>query len=184
MCPCTFLSTILTIVEVLSQKGVNNNQDVPYECHHSSIYEVSQWGKSDFCPQATRVNASSSLPQLSQKKYLKSWDRGHSRAFSGLLRASTTKGRSPRHFQSNQVLQFPICVLKNLMVTSDACIHTDQKHSHDKDSLLGCWPLKQAAKRWTSSLRDVPGARAPPHSQTCSCNFWLLARLGTSVQGV
>ena len=105
-------------------------------------------------------------------------------AFSGLLRASATKGRSPLHFQSDQILQFPICVLKNLMVTSRASTHIGRRHSHEKDSLSGLWPLRQAAKRLTSSLRDVPGARALPHSQTCSCNFLLLARLGASVQGI
>ena len=87
------------------------------------------------------------------------------------------------HFQSDQILQFPICVLKNLMVTSSASIHIDQRHSHDRLT-LGLSTLRQAAKRVTSSLRDVPGARVPPHSQTCSCNFQLLARLGASTQGV
>ena len=66
---------------------------------------------------------------------------------------------------------FPICVLKN----HSASVHMDQRHSHDKDSLSGRWPLRQAAKRVTSSLRDVPGARALPRSQTCSFNFQLLA---------
>ena len=70
------------------------------------------------------------------------------------------------------------------MVTSSASIHRAQMHSHDKDSLSGCWPLTQAGKRVPSGLRDLPGARAPPHSQTCSCNFWLLARLGASILGV
>ena len=97
---------------------------------------------------------------------------------------STTKWRNPLHFQSDQILQFPICVLKDLMVTSSASVHIDRRHSHDKDSLSGRWPLRQAAKRVTSSLRDVPGARTLPLSQMCSCNFQLLARLGTSKLGV
>ena len=67
------------------------------------------------------------------------------------------------------------------MVTSKASTHIDQRYSHDKDLLLGLWTLKQPAKRMTSSLRDVPGTRAPPCSQTCSCNFQLLARLGASI---
>ena len=32
-----FLSTVLTIVEMVSHKEMNNNQDVPTECHHVSI---------------------------------------------------------------------------------------------------------------------------------------------------
>ena len=36
----------------------------------------------------------------------------------------------------------------------------------------------------TSSLRDSPGARALPCSQTCCYNFPLLARLGASILGV
>ena len=99
---------------------------------------------------------------------------------SGLLRASTTKG-SPPHFQVDQILQFPICVFKNLISSSNASTHIDQRHRHDKDLLLGLWTLRQPAKRMTSSLRDVPGARAPPCSQTCSGNFQLLARLGAFI---
>ena len=106
------------------------------------------------------------------------------RASSGPLRASATKGRSPLYFQSDQILQFPICVLKNLVVTSGASVHTDGRHSRDKDSLFELWPLSQAAKRVTSSLRDIPGARAPPHSQMYSCKFQLLARLGVPILGV
>ena len=79
--------------------------------------------------------------------------------------------RSPLYFQSNQILQFLICVFKNLMVTSRAFIHIYRRHSHDKESLSGRWPLRQAAKRVTSSLRGVPGARAASHFQTCSFNF-------------
>ena len=114
----------------------------------------------------------------------------HQRAFSGPLRASFTKGGSPLHFQSDQILGFPIYVLKNLMVTSGATVHIDRRHSRDKDSLSGCYPLRQAAKRATSSLRDIPEARGPPSSRTCSsmkcvkrqlrCKFWLLATLGAS----
>ena len=103
---------------------------------------------------------------------------------SGPLRANTTKGRSPLHFQSDQILELLICVSKNLMITSSTFIHIDRWHSHDKDSLSGRWPLRQAAKRVTSSLRDIPGARAPPHSQTRSCKFRLLTRIGASILGV
>ena len=70
------------------------------------------------------------------------------------------------------------------MVTSSAFIHIDKRHSHDKNSLLGLWALRQAVKRMTFSLRDFPGARAPARSQTSSCNFCLLARLGASILGV
>ena len=140
------------------------------ESSHISICDgerVGQRGKSDFCPQATRTNPSSSFPWIPQKEYLGSWDQSHQRASSDLLRASTTKGRSPFRFQSDQVLQFRIWVLKSLMVTSSAFIHIDRRHSHDKDSLSGRWPLRQATMRVTSSLRDVPGARALPSSHTC-----------------
>ena len=166
---------------------MHSNQDVPPECTHSSICDRERGDggsvceDSDFCPQATDTNPSSSFPQFPQKEYLGSGDKSHQGAFSGLLRAGTTKSRSPLHFQSDHILQFPICVLKNIMVTSSASIHIDQRHSHDKDSLAGHWPLRQATKKVTSSLRDVPGVRALPHSQTCSCNFQLLARLGTSI---
>ena len=64
MFPCTLLSTVLTTVEAVSHKGMNN-QDVPPECHHTSICDskrVGQRGKSDFCPQATRADPSSSFP--------------------------------------------------------------------------------------------------------------------------
>ena len=70
------------------------------------------------------------------------------------------------------------------MVTSNASLHIDQRHSHDKDSLSGRWPLRQAGKRMASSLRDVPGASVPPSSQMSFCNFQLLARLGASILGV
>ena len=172
--------SVLTTVEAVSHKGMNNNQDISSECCHITICEserVGQRGKSDFCPQAIRANPSSSFPQIPQKEYLRSWDKNHQRASSGPLRASATKGRNPLHFQSDQILQFPICVL---MVTSRAFIHIDRRHSCEKVSLLGHWPLRQAAKRVTSTLREVPGARAPPRS----CNFWLLGRLGTSIHGV
>ena len=144
---------------MVSHKGINNNQDVPSECHHASICDgkrVGQRGKSDFCPQATKTNHFSSFPWISQKEYFRSWDRSHQRASSGLLRASTTKGRNTFHFQSDQVLHFWICVL-----------HIDRRHSHDKDSLSGCWPLRQAPVRVTSSLWDIPGARALSSSHTC-----------------
>ena len=45
------------------------------------------------------------------------------------------------------------------------------RHSPDKDSFLGRWPLKQSAKRVTSSLRDIPGARVPPCSIRAPSNF-------------
>ena len=143
-------------------------------------WRVSQWGKSDFCAKLTRANPSSSFPEIPQKEYLGSWETIHWRAFSGLLRASTTKG-SPLHFQVDQILQFPVYVFKNLMIRGNASTHIDQRHSHDKDLLLGLWTLRQPAKRMTSSLRDVPGTRAPPCSQTCRCNFQLLARLGAFI---
>ena len=167
---------------MVSHKGINNNQDAPSECHHASIYN-NKWRKSDFCPRATRANPSSSFPEIPQKECLGSWDKSHQRASSGPLRASAMKGRSPLHFQFDQILQFPICVLKNLMVTRSAYIHTDRSHSHDKESLSGRFPLRQTAKRVTSRLRDVLGARgtSEPCSETCFCNFWLLARLGASI---
>ena len=114
-------------------------------CHISicDSERVAQWGKSDFCPQGTRASPSSSFPQIPQKEYLGSWDRSHQRASSGLLRASTTKRRRPLHFQSDQILQFLICVFTNLMFTRSAAIHIDWRHSHDKDSLSGGWPLRQ-----------------------------------------
>ena len=182
-------STILTAVEMVGHKGINNNQDVPSECHHASRAKevVEGWParkKWFFCPQAARAIPSSSFPQIPQKEYLGSWDRSHWRAFSHLLTASTTKGRGPLHVQSEQILQILIYVIRNLLLTSSASIHIDWRHSRDTESLSGCWPLKQAAKRVTSSLRDVPRARAPPHSQMCSYNFQLLARLGTSIHGV
>ena len=144
------------------------------------LAKASQQGKSDFCPQAIRANPSSSFPQIPQEEYLRSGDKSQQKASCGPLRANAT----PLHFQSDQTLQFPICVLKNLMVTSSAFIHKDRRHSHDKVSLSGRWPLRQAAKRVTSGLRVVPGARALPRSQKCSCNFRLLARVGASLHGV
>ena len=174
MCLCLFLSTVLATVEAASHKGMNNNEDVHSECHHTGIYDSKRGcggllseEKSDFCPRATRANPSSSFLQIPQKEYLRSWDKSHCRAFSDPLTVSTTKGRSPLYFQYDQSLQFLISVLKNFMVNSNASIHIDQKHNHDKDSLSGRWPLRQAGKRVTPSLRDVPGARAPPCSQTC-----------------
>ena len=189
LCPRTFQGTVLTAVEMVSHEAMNNSQDVSSDCHHTSVIakrlcRVGQWGKSDFCPQATRANPSSSFPQIPQKDYLRSGNRNHWRASSGPVRASTTKGKGPLHFQSDQILQFLICVLKNLMVTSSASIRIDQRHSHDKDSLSGHWSLRQEATKVTSSLSDAPGVRAPPHSQTCSSNFQPLARLGASIHRV
>ena len=134
---------------MVSHKGMKNNQDVPSGCHHASICDskrVGQRGKSDFCPQAIGANPSSSFPQIPQKEYLMSWNRSLWRAFSSLLRASITKGRGPLHFQSDQILQSLICVLKHLMVSSSASIHIDQRHSHDKDSPSGRWPLRQVTR--------------------------------------
>ena len=54
-----------------------------------------------------------------------------------LYKSNATKGRSTLHFQFDQILQFPICVLENLMVTSNASIPIDRSQSHDKDSLSG-----------------------------------------------
>ena len=40
MRPCTFLSAVLTTVEMVSHKGMKKKpQDVPSECHHASIYD-------------------------------------------------------------------------------------------------------------------------------------------------
>ena len=36
MCLCSFLSTVLTAVEMVSHKGINSNEDVPSECHQAS----------------------------------------------------------------------------------------------------------------------------------------------------
>ena len=44
VCRCTFLSSVLTAVEVVSHKGVNNSQDVPSECHHISICDSKRGG--------------------------------------------------------------------------------------------------------------------------------------------
>ena len=44
MWPCTFLSTVLTAVEMVSYKGMNNNQDVPSVCHHASICDSKRGG--------------------------------------------------------------------------------------------------------------------------------------------
>ena len=41
--PVQFLSTILTTVEMVSHKGMNN-QDVPSECHHASIRDSKRGG--------------------------------------------------------------------------------------------------------------------------------------------
>lgn len=51
-------------------------------------------------------------------------------------------------------------VLKTLLVTSSVLLlHTDRRHSVTKTHSRSL-ALKKAAK--TSSLRDIPGARAPP----------------------
>ena len=41
--PVQFLSTILTTVEMVTHKGMNN-QDVPSECHHASICDSKRGG--------------------------------------------------------------------------------------------------------------------------------------------
>ena len=56
------------------------------------------------------------------------------------------------------------------MVSSSASLHIDQRHSRDKDSLSDRWFLRQAAKRVTSSLRDIPGVRVLSCSQMCGMN--------------
>ena len=133
-----------------------------YMWQQKRLWKVAQRRKSEFCPRATRANPSSSFPQIPQKEYLRSWGKSHWRAFSGLLRTGTIRGGSPLYFQSDQILQFLVCVLKNLTVTSNASIYTDQRYSRDKDPLSGLWPLRQAAKRVPPSLRDVLEVRALP----------------------
>ena len=44
VCLCTFLSTVLTAVEMVSHKGMNNNQEVPSEGHHASICDGKRGG--------------------------------------------------------------------------------------------------------------------------------------------
>jgi len=83
-----------------------------------------------------------------QKEYLGSWETSHWRDFSGLPRASPTKGRNPPYFQSDEILQLPICVFKNLMVTSNAPTHIDQRHSNDKDLLLDPGPWGKQPREW------------------------------------
>ena len=145
---CTFLSTVLTTVGMVSHKGVNNNQDVPTECHHASICDskrscggLAGEEKAIFVIRLLGPILPVHFHRFHRKKYLRSWVKSHQRASPGPLRASTTK-RSPYHFQYDHILQFPICVLKNLMVTSSASIHTYRRHSHDKDSLSCCWLLR------------------------------------------
>ena len=43
--PMYILSTLLTSVEVVSHKDMNNNQDVPSECHHASICDSKRGGR-------------------------------------------------------------------------------------------------------------------------------------------
>lgn len=45
MCLCTFLSTVLTTVEMVNHNGINDNQDVPSECHHASISDSKRDGE-------------------------------------------------------------------------------------------------------------------------------------------
>ena len=145
MYPCTFLSTVLTAVEAVSHKRMNNNQDVPslsitIPIKQKRCWRVGQWGKSDFfvlelLGPILPVN----LHRLHRKKYVRNWDKSHQTASSGPLRASTTKGRSPLHFQSDQILLFPVCVLKNLMVTSSDSIHIDTAMTKTHFQVAGSW---------------------------------------------
>ena len=175
VCLSTFLSTVLTAVDMTSHKGMHNNQGVPSECHHTSICDsktdCGRLPSEEKVSLASATRANSSFPQIPQKEYLRSWGKSHWRAFSGLLRTGTIEGGSPLYFQSDQILQFLVCVLKSLTVTSNASIYTDQRHSHDKDSLSGLWPLRQAAKRVTPSLRDVLEVRALPCFQSTHITF-------------
>ena len=95
-------------------------------CDRKRWQRTSQWGKSDCCSRAVRENPASSFPEIPQKEYLRRWEKILQRASSGPLRANVTKGRSPLHFQSDQILGSPTCVLRNLTVTSSASIHIDQ----------------------------------------------------------
>ena len=159
----TFLGTVLTTVAMVSHKGRTNSQ----ECHHTSMCDSAR-GCGGLANEErvifVRMLLEPILPvhfhRCHRKYYLRSLDKRHQRALSGPLTVNTNKGRSPLCFQSDQILQFPVCVLKILMVTSSAFIHIDRRHSHDKDSLSGSWPLRQAPVRVTSRLRDIPRARA------------------------
>ena len=138
MCLCTFLSIILTTVEVVSHKGMNNNQDVPSECHYTSTCDskrscggLGSEEKVIFVLKLLGPIFPVHFHRLHRKKYLRSRDKSYQRASAGPLRASTTKGRSPLYFQSGTY------VLRNLMVTSSTSIHTIWRHNHDKDSLSG-----------------------------------------------
>ena len=124
MCPCTFLNIVLTTVETVSHKEMNNkmnNQDVLSECHHTSICDSKRGGRGlaseervIFVLELLGPILPVHFHRFHRKKSLRSWDKSHQRASSGPLRVSTTKRRNPLHFQSDQILQFPICVLKNL----------------------------------------------------------------------
>lgn len=82
-------------------------------------------GKSDFCPQGTRASHTSPFPQIPQTEYLRELRQKPSESLLWPARASTAKGSSPLHLQSDQILQFLICVFRNLMLTSSAAVHTD-----------------------------------------------------------
>ena len=125
---CVFLSTALTAVEVVSHKEPPPR--CPFWVQQKRCWRVGQWGKSDFCPWATRANPSSSFPQIPQKEYLGTWDRSHWRALSSPLRASTTS-REEAHCTSS--LGFLTCVLRNLMLISSASIHIVWGDSYNKD---------------------------------------------------
>ena len=118
-------------------------------CNSKRWHRTGQWGKSDFCPRTVRANPSISFPEIPQKEYLRSWDKSLQRASSGPLRASVTKGWSPLHFQSDQILRSPTCVLRNLMVTSSASIYIDQ----DTAVTRTYFPV---AGLWSRQLREQP----------------------------
>ena len=102
---------------------MNNNQDVPSEYHHASICDSKRGGRElaseervIFVLELLGPILPVHFHRFHREQYLRSWDKSHQRASSGPLRVHTTKRRNPLHFQSDQILQFPLCVLKNLMV--------------------------------------------------------------------
>ena len=124
--------------------------------------------------------------RLYRKKYLRRWDKSHQRASSGPLRANATKGRNPLHFQCDQILQFLIYVLKNLMVTSSTSIHIDGRHSRERLTFRSLVPeagSQESDLAWEAFLelefhlvpKHAAGAKVPPHSVHAPSNF--LAKL-------
>ena len=123
MCAYVHSWIVLTAVETVSHKEMNNNQDVLSECHHASTCDSKRGGRGlaskgrvTFVLELLGPILPVHFHRFHRKKYLRCWDRSHQRASPGPLRVSTTQRRSPLHFQSDQILQFPICVPKNLMV--------------------------------------------------------------------